>query len=91
MDAGHFRSEHIFEFVREFAEFVETASRGITLQRVDHAANPANHFLIRGTSLELQAGFIERLQQLCGALKEERAQLAVAIVGVTAHVFASIR
>ena len=29
MEAGNLGRKHVFEFVREFAEFVESASRGI--------------------------------------------------------------
>ena len=54
--------KRVFEFVSEFAEFVEAAGSRITLQGVDHAANPAHHFLVVGASLELQASFVEGLQ-----------------------------
>jgi hypothetical protein len=58
---------------------------------VDHAANAPNHFLVRRARFELQTRFVERLQQLRGALKKESAKFVVAIVGLTAHVFASMR
>jgi len=89
--ASHLRREDVFEFVREFAEFVKPASRRIALKRVHNAANAANDFLVGRTRLEFQPGFVEPLQQFRGAFKEESAQLVVAIVGLAAHVAASIR
>jgi hypothetical protein len=55
------------------------------------AANSANHFLVSGAGLEFEASFVERLKQFVGALKEESAQLAAAILGRTTHVLASLR
>src|SRR4029077_9447948 len=85
------RREDVFQFVRNFAELVETTSSRIALERVYGAANAANNFFVRGTSFELQAGFIKRLQQFVGALKEESAQLGAAIVGLTLQPFTSMR
>jgi hypothetical protein len=77
--------------VGEFAEFVKAAGCGISFQRVDHTANAANHFLVGRMRLEFEAGFVESLQQFSGALKEQSAQLAAAIFGLSAHVVASMR
>ena len=77
--------------MRNFAEPVEAASGRVALEGVHGAANATNNFFIRRTSFELQAGFIERLQQFVGALKEESAQLGAAIVGLTLQPFTSMR
>src|SRR5437773_1960523 len=82
---------HVFQFVGELTESVKTAGGGITFQGMDGAANPANDFLVRGTSFELQSRFIEGLKDLVGALKEKSPQLAAAIVGGTTHVVTSLR
>jgi hypothetical protein len=58
---------------------------------VDGAAHTANHILIRGMSLEFKTRLVERLKQFGGALKEESAQLAAAILGLPTHVVASLR
>jgi hypothetical protein len=58
---------------------------------VHSAAHTANHILIRGMSLEFEARLVERLKQFAGALKEESAQLAAAILGLSTHVVASFR
>jgi hypothetical protein len=73
---GYLRGKHVFQFVSEFAEFVKAAGSGISFQRVDHAANATNHLRVGGTRLEFEARFVESLQQLRGALKEQSAQLA---------------
>ena len=83
--------QHVFQFVGELTESVKTAGGGITFQGMDGAANPANDFLVRGTSFELQSRFIEGLKDLVGALKEKSPQLAAAIVGGTTHVVTSLR
>src|SRR5690349_14294290 len=85
------RSEYVFEFVRQLAELVKSTGCRIALQRVNHAANAANHVLVGRARLEFQAGLIQRLQQLGGTLKKERTQFAVAFVGWTVHGLASIR
>src|SRR5215467_13115106 len=91
MSASDLRRENVFEFVREFAQFMKSASSRITLQRVHNPPNLANDFLVGRTRFELQPSFIERLQKFRGTLKEESAQLVVAIFGLTAHVVASMR
>ena len=88
---SNLRSKHILEFVRQLTQLVESASCGIAFQSVDGTTNPANDFLIRGTSFELQARFVEGLEDLIGALKEESAQLAATIVAGTTHVVTSFR
>lgn len=84
------RSEHVFEFVSEFAEFVKAAGGGIALERVHGAADAANDGFVGGTRFELEAGFVERLQQFAGALEKESAKLGAAIFGRTAQGAASI-
>src|SRR5215472_112473 len=78
--------EYQFDKIRaaslgKFAELVESARGRIAFQGVYRAAKLSNHFLVTGMSFELQAGFVERLQQFAGTLEEERAQLAVAVLG----------
>jgi hypothetical protein len=84
------RSEDVFEFVSEFAEFVKAAGCGIALERVDGAADATNDAFVVGTRFELEAGFVERLEQFAGALEEESAKLGAAIFGRTAQGAASI-
>src|SRR6266699_437024 len=88
---GDLRRQHVFQFVGELTELVKTAGGGIAFQGVDGAANPANDFFIRGMSLELEPRFIEGLEDLAGAFKEESAQLAAAILGRTTHELTSLR
>jgi hypothetical protein len=54
-------------------------------------ADTTDHFLVSGARLELEPGFVERLKQFVGALKEESAQFAAAILGRTTHVLTSLR
>src|SRR6202008_1955272 len=68
---GHFLGENVFQFVRKFAEAVETAGGGIALEGVDHAANAADDFFIRGTSFEFETSLVERLEELVGGLKKK--------------------
>src|ERR1700676_3937987 len=77
--------------MREFAQFVETASGRIALEGVDGAAHPPDDFVIGGARFGLQPCLIQRLQQVLGALEKERAQLRPAIVGRVTHEFASVR
>jgi hypothetical protein len=58
---------------------------------MDSPTDATNHFLVSGTGLEFEPSFVERLEQFVGALKEESAQLAAAILGRTIHVLASLR
>jgi hypothetical protein len=55
------------------------------------AADATNDFLVSRTRFELEPRFVERLEQFAGALKEESAQLAAAIVGEATHVLTSLR
>ncbi len=54
-------------------------------------AHAANHFFVGGIGLEIKPSFIERLQQLIRGLKEERAQLGIAVFGKETHAFTSSR
>ena len=83
--------KNIFELVRDFTELMETARGGISLERVNRTADTANDFFVRRTGFELQAGFIERLQQFVRTLKEESAKLGAAILGLLLHPFTSMR
>ena len=87
----HLRREDIFEFVSEFAELVKAAGSRITLERMHGATHAANDFLVGRMRLELEPGFVERLQQLIRALEKDRAKLGVAIFGRPAQEFASTR
>jgi hypothetical protein len=55
------------------------------------STDTTNDFFVGGAGLELEASLVERLKQFVGALKEESAQLAAAILGKTTHVVASFR
>src|SRR5260370_42343963 len=77
--------------MREFAEFVKCAGGGIALEGVHRAANAPNAFFVRGILLEIEACVIQGLQQLVGGLEKKRAQLRIAILGDSAHVFTSSR
>jgi hypothetical protein len=59
--------------VRDLAELRKTTGGGISLERMNGAADAANEFVIRGTLLELETGIINGLQKLAGALKKETA------------------
>ena len=85
------RSKDILKLVREFAQLVKPARGGIPFQGVDGTADTTDDFLIGGMSFKLKPRFIERLQQFAGALKEESAQLAVAILGRTFQELTSLR
>ena len=60
---------------------------GRPTRRVD----AADDFLVRWMSLEFEPRFVQRLQQLVGALKEEGTQFGVAIFWRLAQEFASTR
>ncbi len=87
----HLRGEHVFELVGKFAQLVKTASRRITLESVDGAANTTDHFLVAGTGFELEASLIERVEQFVRAFEEQGAQLTAAIVERTFHEVTSLR
>src|ERR1700730_3966932 len=70
---------------------MKAARGGIALERMHRAAHAADHFFVRRVRFEIEPRFIERLQQLTGALEKKRAQLRIAIFGKAAHVFASSR
>ena len=85
------RRENVFQFVCNFTELRKAASGGISLERVNGAADAANDFLVRGTLLELQTGIVDGLEKLPGALEEESAKLRTPLVGKKAQVFTSRR
>jgi hypothetical protein len=58
---------------------------------VHSATDTTDHFLVSRARLELKPSLVERLKQFVGALKEERSQLAAAILGMATHVWASLR
>ena len=58
---------------------------------MDNAAYTTNDLFVGGVRLELQARFVQRLQQFVGALEEQGAQFPAAIIVRTAHVEASER
>jgi hypothetical protein len=91
MRESDLRSEHVFEFMRQLAQLVESTGRGIAFQGVHGATDAAYHILIRGAGLEFEPGLVERLKQFGGGLKEESAQLAAAILGRTTHELTSLR
>ena len=75
----------------ELAQFVKSTGRGIALQGMHCAADTTDHSLVSGARLEFKSSLVERLKQFVGALKEERAQLAAAILGRRTHVWTSLR
>jgi hypothetical protein len=91
MRESDLRSEHVFEFMRQLAQLVESTGRGIAFQSVYGATDAAYHILIRGAGLEFEPGLVERLKQFSGGLKKESAQLAAAILGRTVHELTSLR
>ncbi len=88
---SNLRSEHILELVRQLTQFVKSTGRGIALQGMHGAPDTAKHFLVSGVRLEFEPSLVERLQQFVGALEEESAQLAVAILGRATHEGTSLR
>src|SRR5271168_3985180 len=76
-----FRSQHVFEFVRELAQFSEAACSGITLERVNRTPNAAQAFLVAGAIFERESGLVHSLEDLRSALKEKIAELGGALVG----------
>jgi hypothetical protein len=58
---------------------------------MDRATDAPDDFFIRGTRLKFEARLVKRLEQFVGALKEQSAQLAAAILGTTTHVLTSLR
>jgi hypothetical protein len=88
---SNLRSKNILEFVGQLTQLVKSTSRGITLQGMHSSTDTTNDFFVGGAGLKLEASLVERLKQFVGALKEESAQLAAAILGKTTHVVASFR
>ena len=84
-----FRRQHVFEFVRQFTQLVETARRGIALQRMHGAAHPAKDLFVGRIRFQFQPRLVQRLQQFVRALKKEPAKLRAAIFRRTTHELAS--
>jgi hypothetical protein len=70
---------------------MKAASSGISLKRMNGAANATNNFLVGRTRFEFEPGFVKRLQQLIRAFEENSAKLGVAILGRLAQELASTR
>src|SRR5690348_11477681 len=85
------RRERVFHLVGKFAQFAKTASRGVTFESVDDAANPANYFGIATASLEFEPDFIEVLQQFRSALEEEFAEFCCPVLVERVHAGTSSR
>ena len=88
---GLIQRQGIFQFVRQFAEFVVAAGRRVALQRVHDPPQAAHHLGIAQVALQLQRLVVQRLQQFLSAFKEQGAQFVHPLVGLRAHDFTSIR
>jgi hypothetical protein len=88
---AHLQRQNILEFMRDFAEFLKTAGRGVPFKGVNSASNAAQQLLIGGAFLELQAYIINDLEKFRGALKEESTELRAAILGQETQPFTSRR
>src|SRR5207302_2331291 len=79
-----FDTEHVFQFVREFAQLTEAAGCGITLEGVHCPANAAYNFRIAGIFLQLESFFVQRLEKFLCGFEEQLAQFCRPIIrGVT--------
>ena len=76
--------------MRQFAEFVITNRRRVTLQGMHDSPDGAHGFEIARLLFELQRLFVERLQQFQCSLKEELFQFRRAFVRKLAHGVTSI-
>ncbi len=88
---GEFRREHVFQVVRQFAQFAIAAGRGITFQRVHCPANMAKLFYVAGMPFERETCFVHALENFLGTLEEKVAQLGGLFVGRKTHCAPSIR
>ncbi len=75
--------EGIFQFVRKFAEFAETAGGCISFEGMDGATDAANRFVVFGILLQLQRFVVDGLQQLLRAFEEQLPQFRAALIGKT--------
>ena len=91
MSLADLKRENVLEFVGDFAELLETAGRGVAFKGMNGAAHTAEEFLVGGMLFEAQTGFVDGLEKLRRALKEERAQLRTPILGQKAQTFTSRR
>ena len=82
---GSFHGERVFELMREFAQFAQTAGGGVALQRVNRAPDAAHNLFVTGTLFQLQGFVIERLQQFLRGLVEEIPQFRATLVGGIRH------
>ena len=92
-DFGYFRAvrlrylngKNVLKFVADLAELGKTASRRVSLQCVDRATHTPDQFFVSGSSLELQPGVVDHLEQLSRALKKEGAEFRTTILGEQAQ------
>ena len=80
-----FRSQDVFQIVRELAQLAEAARGRVALQRVHGAANAAKLLFVAGALFEREAGFVHGLENLLGALEEEIAEFGGVLVGEKGH------
>ena len=78
---ARFQRQCVFEFVRQFAEFAETARGRVALQGVHGAADAAHNFSVARMLFQLQRLVVQRLQQFLRGLEEELPQFRAALVG----------
>ncbi len=88
---GELRREHVFQIVRELAEFAIAASGRIALERVHGAANMAKLFEVAGALFERETRFVHALENFLGALEEKVAKLGGLLVGRKTHCAPSSR
>ena len=74
-------SQQILEVVRKLAELPEPASGGIALERVHGATHASQRIGVARIALDKDPRFLELLQQILSALKEELAEFGSAFLG----------
>jgi len=85
------RRERVFKVVGEFAEVLVSTGGRVTFERVHGATHTTHDLGIIRTAFQLQAFFVERLQKLLRALKEEFFQLGCPFFRKEAQALTSIR
>src|SRR5256885_1307867 len=88
---GWFGSKRVFQIVRELAQLFISTCGGVDLERVHSATHAAHDLGVVRTTFELQTFFVERLQKLLRALKEEFLQLGRSFFRKKTHCYTSIR